>query len=137
MNAFVEPLFAASSQERSFLLSSPFAICRALDVRRVHSSNRELRLSMDVPGATRENLAVQLQRRESDGNKPEASSVHVQGTLDGKCFSKTVELPSTTLDLAQVKAKLADGILEIIVPKSKQAVFAAFAGTQNTTVPVM
>lgn len=145
MNAFADTLFAPSSLEdkQPLLLSPTFAICRALDVRRVHSCNRELRLSMDVPGATRENLVVKLQRRgfkgskpeaSCNGSKPEASSVNVQGTLNGERFSKTVELPSTTLDLSQVRAKLADGILEIIVPKAKQVVFA---GSCNKIIPVM
>lgn len=139
MSAIVEqPLLGPSSQEQSlspsFLLASPFMIHRNLDVRRVHNSDREIRLSMDVPGAERENLAVKLQRRESGGKKPDASSVNVQGTMNGESFSKTVELPSTALDLAKVRAKLTNGVLEIIAPKTKHV---ASSGSYNCTIPVM
>lgn len=139
MTSFVEPLFARmTSNEKdqpqpSIFTPSPFLIHRAFDVRRVHNSSSELRLSMDLPGAQRENLAVSLQRRESDGNRPDSSSVSIRGVLNGESFFKTLDLPSKALDFAKVQAKLTNGVLEIIAPKTEGAV----VGSQDAKIPVL
>ena len=132
MNSCVEPLFEPIASESNFLMASPFIIYRALEVRSVYNSPSELRLSLDIPGAARESLDVSLERTESDGNNPDTSSVSVKGTRNGEYFSKTLDLPSKALDLTRARASLANGVLEIIAPKSQ-----GIAGSVNTRIPVL
>ena len=95
--------------------SSPslMMVTRAGDIRRVHNSEDEFRLSINVPGV--KNLAVHLQ------SSVKATNVLVTGKLHDKTFFKTLDVPSRSLDFSQLHAKLLEDnqVLELVAPKSK------------------
>jgi len=142
-DAIVPPIDTAAPLLGFTLLASPMMrITRNCDIRRVHNSDDEFRISMDVPGAQHENIDVCLITRNSSNTSTKAASVaavKISGTVNGTSFSKTLDLPSTSLDLSKVHAHLSSqhGILEIVAPKSScsRAADTSMAGMRK--IPVM
>ncbi|CAB9498219.1 expressed unknown protein [Seminavis robusta] len=98
---------------KSFTLQTMIMITRTLDVRRVYNSDHELRVSIDVPGAERGALSLHLDNRTE--SRP---SIQIRGVLNGEAVSKTLGLPTTSaLNLNQLHARLANGILDVVAPK--------------------
>jgi len=84
-----------------------------------------LKLSMEVPGITKDNLSIKIQGNylEVNGTRkpdaPEGYSAHrVERGMTS--FTRSYTLPSD-VDSGKVEAKLANGILNLTLPKSEAA----------------
>lgn len=69
----------------------------------VIETEKELRISLDVPGVKASDLSVTTDNQ----------VVHIAGSR----FSKSFAVDTQTVDVAQLKANLADGVLVVTAPK--------------------
>lgn len=101
-----------------FMLSSPIMmVTRDFDIRRVYNSKKALRLSMDVANVRPDTLVAFVKH---SGNPETLPYVIVAGTVIAKnmVYCRKLQLASECIDLDLIEAKLSNGVLEIMAPKT-------------------
>ena len=102
----------------------PIRITRIFDIRQVHNSDTELRLSFDVPaGVNAEELQVFITHDKQE--HPDEYRLRVGGIHWP--HAKTFPLNAETVDLHQVEAILKNDVLEVVAPKRQNSSNALFA----------
>lgn len=96
----------------------PIRITRIFDIRQVHNSETELRLSFDVPaGVSAQELQVYIEHDKQE--HPDIYRLRVGGVHWP--HAKTFPLNAESVDLHQVEAVLKNDVLEVIAPKRRNS----------------
>ena len=112
-----EDLLLGPSHRRGSRNVIPHESTLSLSQHQVTETEKEIRISLDVPGVKASDISVTTDDK----------SIHINGTrrLFGNCgetkkkssFSKSFPVDNHVVDLSQMKANLADGVLVVSAPK--------------------
>ncbi len=92
----------------------------------ITGNDKEYKISAELPGLSKENVDIELNEdmltvkgeKKSEIKEEESGRYHVERSYG--TFSRTVRLPND-IDVDSVSADFKDGVLNITLPKSKEA----------------
>jgi HSP20 family molecular chaperone IbpA len=85
----------------------------------VYENKDELLVIVDVPGAGKDGLSIQLEDGQLDVEARQ-SAAFAEGGFQPLVFARSFKVPST-IDQAKVSAELDNGVLKVHLPKSELA----------------